>query len=114
MNKERQAIFNLFLAGLLIVCAIVISVVQKDTTTQLQQISAEVTSTQGEIQQLTDTNGNIWEVEDEDLAMYGRYIVTLDNQCTSDITDDTIVKIEQRTSATLICKNVKRKTQFHS
>ena len=94
MNKERQAIFNLFLAGLLIVFAIVISVVQKDTTTQLYQISAEVTSIQGEVQQLTDTNGNIWEVEDEDLAMYGRYIVTLDNQGTSDIVDDTIVKIE--------------------
>ena len=94
MNKERQAIFNLFLAGLLIVFAIVISVVQKDTTTQLYQISAEVTFTQGEVQQLTDTNGNIWEVEDEDLAMYGRYIVTLDNQGTSDKTDDTIVKIE--------------------
>ena len=94
MNKERQAIFNLFLAGLLIVFAIVISVVQKDTTTQLYQISAEVTSTQGEVQQLTDTNGNIWEVEDEDLAMYGRYIVTLDNQGTSDKTDDAIVKIE--------------------
>ena len=97
MNKERLAIFNLFLAGLLIlliVFAIVISVVQKDTTTQLYQISAEVTSTQGEVQQLTDTNGNIWEVEDENLAMYGRYIVTLDNQGTSDIVDDTIVKIE--------------------
>ena len=94
MNKERQAIFNLFLAGLLIVFAIVISVVQKDTTTQLYQISAEVTSTQGEVQQLTDTNGNIWKVEDEDLAMYGRYIITLDNQGTSDKTDDTIVKIE--------------------
>lgn len=94
MNKERQAIFNLFLAGLLIVFAIVISVVQKDTTTQLYQISAEVTSTQGEVQQLTDINGNIWEVEDEDLAMYGRYIITLDNQGTSDKTDDTIVKIE--------------------
>ena len=73
---------------------IVISVTQKDTTNQLYQISAEVTSTQGEVQQLIDTNGNIWEVEDEDLAMYGRYIVTLDNQGTSDITDDTIVKIE--------------------
>ena len=94
MNKERQTIFNLFLAGLLIVFAIVISVAQKDTTTQLYQISAEVTSTQGEVQQLTDTKGNIWEVEDEDLAMYGRYIITLDNQGTSDITDDTIVKIE--------------------
>lgn len=94
MNKERQAIFNLFLAGLLIVFAIVISVVQKDTTTQLYQISAEVTSIQGEVQQLTDIKGNIWEVEDEDLAMYGRYIITLDNQGTSDITDDTIVKIE--------------------
>ena len=94
MNKERQAIFNLFLAGLLIVFSIVISIVQKDTTTQLYQISAEVTSTQGEVQQLTDTNGNIWEVEDEDLAMYGRYIITLDNQGTSDKTDDTIVKIE--------------------
>ena len=94
MNKERQAIFNLFLAGLLIVFAIVISVIQKDTTTQLYQISAEVTSTQGEVQQLTDINGNIWEVEDEDLAMYGRYIITLDNQGTSDKTDDTIVKIE--------------------
>ena len=94
MNKERQAIFNLFLAGLLIVFSIVISIVQKDTTTQLYQISAEVTFTQGKVQQLTDTNGNIWEVEDEDLAMYGRYIVTLDNQGTSDIVDDTIVKIE--------------------
>ena len=94
MNKERQAIFNLFLAGLLIVFAIVISVAQKDITTQLYQISAEVTSTQGEVQQLTDTNGNIWEVENEDLAMYGRYIVTLDNQGTSDKIDDTIVKIE--------------------
>ena len=94
MNKERQAMFNLFLAGLLIVFSIVISILQKDTTTQLYQISAEVTSTQGEVQQLTDTNGNIWEVEDEDLAMYGRYIITLDNQGTSDITDDIIVKIE--------------------
>ena len=94
MNKERQAIFNLFLAGLLIVFAIVISIVQKDTTTQLYQISAEVTSTQGEVQQLTDINGNIWEIEDEDLAMYGRYIITLDNQGTSDKTDDIIVKIE--------------------
>ena len=94
MNKERQAIFNLFLAGLLIVLAIVISVAQKDTTTQLYQISAEVTSTQDEVQQLTDTNGNIWEVEDDSLKMYGRYIITLDNQGTSDIVDDTIVKIE--------------------
>ena len=94
MNKERQAIFNLFLAGLLIVFTIIIRITQKDTTNQLYQISAEVTSTQGEVQQLTDTNGNIWEVEDEDLAMYGRYISTLDNQGTSDITDDTIVKIE--------------------
>lgn len=94
MNKERQAIFNLFLAGLLIVFTIVISVTQKDTTNQLYQISAEVTSIQGEVQQLTDIKGNIWEVEDESLKMYGRYIVTLDNQGTSDITDDTIVKIE--------------------
>ena len=94
MNKERQAIFNLFLAGLLIVFSIVISINKEDATTQLYQISAEVTFTQGEVQQLTDTNGNIWEVEDEDLAMYGRYIVTLDNQGTSDKTDDTIVKIE--------------------
>ena len=94
MNKERQAIFNLFLAGLLIVFAIVTSVTQKDTTNQLYQISAEVTSIQGEVQQLTDIKGNIWEVEDESLKMYGRYIVTLDNQGTSDITDDTIVKIE--------------------
>ena len=94
MNKERQAIFNLFLAGLLIVFTIIISVTQKDTTNQLYQISAEVTSIQGEVQQLTDIKGNIWEVEDESLKMYGRYIVTLDNQGTSDITDDTIVKVE--------------------
>ena len=94
MNKERQAIFNLFLAGLLIVFTIIISVTQKDTTNQLYQISAEVTSIQGEVQQLTDIKGNIWEVEDDSLKMYGRYIVTLDNQGTSDITDDTIVKIE--------------------
>lgn len=94
MNKERQAIFNLFLAGLLIVFAIAISVAQKDTTTQLYQISAEVTSIQGEVQQLTDIKGNIWEVEDDSLKMYGRYIITLDNQGTSDKTDDTIVKIE--------------------
>ena len=97
MNKERLAIFNLFLAGLLIVLivfAIVTSVTQKDTTNQLYQISAEVTSIQGEVQQLTDIKGNIWEVEDDSLKMYGRYIVTLDNQGTSDITDDIIVKIE--------------------
>ena len=94
MNKERQAIFNLFLAGLLIVFTIIISVTQKDTTNQLYQISAEVTSIQGEVQQITDIKGNIWEVEDESLKMYGRYIVTLDNQGTSDITDDIIVKIE--------------------
>ena len=94
MNKERQAIFNLFLAGLLIVFTIIISVTQKDTTNQLYQISAEVTSIQGEVQQLTDIKGNIWEVEDDSLKMYGRYIVTLDNQGTSDKTDDTIVKIE--------------------
>ena len=94
MNKERQAIFNLFLAGLLIVFTIIISVTQKDTTNQLYQISAEVTSIQGKVQQLTDIKGNIWEVEDDSLKMYGRYIVTLDNQGTSDITDDTIVKIE--------------------
>ena len=94
MNKERQAIFNLFLAGLLIVFTIIISVAQKDTTNQLYQISAEVTSIQGEVQQLTDIKGNIWEVEDDSLKMYGRYIVTLDNQGTSDKTDDTIVKIE--------------------
>ena len=94
MNKERQAIFNLFLAGLLIVFTIIISVTQKDTTNQLYQISAEVTSIQGEVQQLTDIKGNIWEVEDDSLKMYGRYIITLDNQGTSDKTDDTIVKIE--------------------
>lgn len=94
MDKERQAIFNLFLAGLLIVFAIVISVVQEDTTTQLYQVSAEVTSTQGEVQQLTDIKGNVWEVENENLTMYGRYIITLDNQGTSDVTDDTIVKVE--------------------
>ena len=94
MDKERQAIFNLFLAGLLIVFVIVTSVTQKDTTNQLYQISAEVTSIQGEVQQLTDIKGNIWEVEDDNLKMYGRYIVTLDNQGTSDITDDIIVKIE--------------------
>ena len=94
MNKERQAIFNLFLAGLLIVFTIIISVTQKDTTNQLYQISAEVTSIEGEVQQLTDIKGNIWEVEDDSLKMYGRYIVTLDNQGTSDKTDDTIVKIE--------------------
>ena len=94
MNKERQAIFNLFLAGLLIVFTIIISVTQKDTTNQLYQISAEVTSIQGEVQQLTDIKGNIWEVEDDSLKVYGRYIVTLDNQGTSDITDDIIVKIE--------------------
>ena len=94
MNKERQAIFNLFLAGLLIVFTIIISVTQKDTTNQLYQISAEVTSIQGEVQQLTDIKGNIWEVEDDSLKMYGRYIVTLDNQGTSNITDDIIVKIE--------------------
>lgn len=94
MNKERQAIFNLFLAGLLIVFTIIISVTQKDTTNKLYQISAEVTSIQGEVQQLTDIKGNIWEVEDDSLKMYGRYIITLDNQGTSDKTDDTIVKIE--------------------
>ena len=78
MDKERLAIFNLFLAGLLIVLIVftIFMSINKEDTTQLYQISAEVTSTQGEVQQLTDTNGNIWEVEDEDLAMYGRYIVT--------------------------------------
>lgn len=93
MNKTTEAIKNIIVV-LLIGFAIFMSVNKEDTTTQLYQISAEVTSIQGEVQQLTDTNGNIWEVEDEDLAMYGRYIVTLDNQGTSDIVDDTIVKIE--------------------
>lgn len=93
MDKERQAIKNIIVA-LIIGFAIFMSINKEDTTTQLYQISAEVTSTQDEVQQLTDTNGNIWEVEDEDLAMYGRYIITLDNQGTSDKTDDTIVKIE--------------------
>ena len=92
MDKERQAIKNIIVA-LIIGFAIFMSI-NKEDTTQLYQISAEVTSTQGEVQQLTDTNGNNWEVEDEDLAMYGRYIITLDNQGTSDKTDDTIVKIE--------------------
>ena len=93
MDKERQAIKNIIVA-LIIGFAIFMNINKEDTTTQLYQISAEVTSIQGEVQQLTDTNGNIWEVEDEDLAMYGRYIVTLDNQGTSDITDDIIVKME--------------------
>lgn len=93
MNKTSEAGKNLLIV-LLIEFAIVMSFAKKDTTTQLYQISAEVTSTQGEVQQLTDTKGNIWEVEDENLTMYGRYIITLDNQGTSDVTDDTIVKVE--------------------
>ena len=93
MNKTTEAIKNIIVV-LLIGFAIFMSINKEDITAQLYQISAEVTSTQGEVQQLTDTNGNIWEVEDEDLAMYGRYIITLDNQGTSDKTDDTIVKIE--------------------
>lgn len=93
MNKTSEAVKNL-LVVLLIGLAIFMSVTKEDTTTQLYQISAEVTSTQGEVQQLTDTKGNIWEVENENLTMYGRYIITLDNQGTSDVTDDTIVKVE--------------------
>ena len=93
MDKERQAIKNIIVA-LIIGFAIFMSVNKEDTTTQLYQISAEVTSIQGEVQQLTDIKGNIWQVEDDNLKMYGRYIVTLDNQGTSDKTDDTIVKIE--------------------
>ena len=93
MDKERQAIKNIIVA-LIIGFAIFMSINKEDTTTQLYQISAEVTSIQGEVQQLTDIKGNIGEVEDDSLKMYGRSIVTLDNQGTSDITDDTIVKIE--------------------
>lgn len=94
MNKERvQTVINTVLTIVAIV--VIIFTVKKGNNNNLYQVSAYVSSTHGTVQQLVDTNGNVWEVEDENLKQYGRYTITLDNQgTTDDITDDTIVEVE--------------------
>jgi uncharacterized membrane protein YvbJ len=56
--------------------------------------SAIVTDIKGSIAYLEDTTGNIWTVENEDVQLYGRYILTMSDKGTDTIYDDEIIKIE--------------------
>lgn len=56
--------------------------------------SAIVTDIKGSIAYLEDTTGNIWTVEKENVQLYGRYILTMDDKSTDTIYDDEIIKIE--------------------
>lgn len=56
--------------------------------------SAVVTDIKGNIAYLEDTTGNIWTVENENVQMYGRYILTMNDNNTDTIYDDEIIKIE--------------------
>jgi hypothetical protein len=53
-----------------------------------------VTDIKGSIAYLEDTTGNIWTVENEDVQLYGRYILTMSDKGTDTIYDDEIIKIE--------------------
>ena len=56
--------------------------------------SAIVTEKKGNVAYLEDTTGNIWTVENEDVQLYGRYILTMSDNNTDTIYDDEIIKIE--------------------
>jgi hypothetical protein len=56
--------------------------------------SAIVTDIKGGVAYLEDTTGNIWTVEKENVQLYGRYILIMDNKGTDTIYDDEIIKIE--------------------
>lgn len=53
-----------------------------------------VTKVEGNITTITDTTGNTWEVEDEDIAIGTNVTLKMHTQgTTNNITDDTIIKV---------------------
>ena len=56
--------------------------------------SAIVTEKKGNVAYLEDTTGNIWTIEKENVQLYGRYILTMNDNNTDTIYDDEIIKIE--------------------
>lgn len=58
--------------------------------------SAEVFRIENEVVYLEDTQGYVWCVEGDTLQMFGRYVLVMDNCGTDDITDDEILRIEQK------------------
>lgn len=98
MNKRKkkriQSIINITLIVLAII-TLTITTVKDDTQDNNYYRSAEVTDIKGTMCYLKDTQGNVWCYESEYLQMYGRYILIMsDNNTTEDITDDVIVSIE--------------------
>ena len=80
----------LFLLGMSVLLK---SAVESDTTNEYYR-SAIVTEKKGNVAYLEDTTGNIWTVENEDVQLYGRYILTMSDNNTDTIYDDEIMKIE--------------------
>lgn len=84
------AMLLLFLLGMSVLLK---SAVESDTTNEYYR-SAVVTDIKGNVAYLEDTTGNIWTVEEENVQLYGRYILTMDDKGTDTIYDDEIIKIE--------------------
>lgn len=62
-------------------------------------VSAKVYERQGNIITLEDSTGNLWEVEDVDIADSASVLLWLaDNHTTNDVTDDVIVEVYTNTN----------------
>lgn len=93
-NRERINSISIVLVIILIVIVLASNSNKTNNDTQYYR-SAEVTDIKGTMCYLEDTEGNVWCYENENLQMYGRYILIMnDNNTTEDITDDIIMSIE--------------------
>ena len=94
---EMDTLQIIFLVGLLLLILIIPSFLKyansSDSSNEYYR-SAIVTDIKGNIVYLEDTTGNIWTVENEDVQLYGRYILTMSDNNTDTIYDDEIIKIE--------------------
>lgn len=95
---ETDTLQTIFLIILISVFLTILSLLKltnsSDSSSNEYYKSAIVTDMKGGVAYLEDTTGNIWTVEKENVQLYGRYILIMDNKGTDTIYDDEIIKIE--------------------
>jgi len=92
---EMDILQIIFLIGIILLILIIPSFLKYTNSSSNEYYrSAIVTDIKGSIAYLEDTTGNIWTVENEDVQLYGRYILIMNDKGTDTIYDDEIIKIE--------------------
>ena len=98
-EKEEDIVFNIFVACFLSIflIAFTLKFINDDTSfgkSNQYYKSAEVVEIQGNLTYFQDIEGQIWVYEFENLQLFSRYVLLMDDCGTANISDDIILSIE--------------------